>query len=158
MNLSRVRTRTYVRCQIDNPDKAPIIQVTANVLLLWLLLMPVVSSAQMDGSEEPKFIMNGYLKNMVSATVLDDSTLWDNLVHNRLNFKWYPNSNLSGFVDFRNRIFFGDQVKSINKLSEAFPGIVPRTRTPPATGREAFVPRGSPHGCVARRPGPVRPP
>ncbi len=127
MNLSGVRERSYFRCEMDNPEKASNTSASATVLfMLTFLLPPVISPAQVDESQEPKFIMKGYLKNTVSASVLEDSTLWDNLVHNRLNFKWYPNPNLSGFVDFRNRIFFGDQVKSVNKLAETFPGLVPR--------------------------------
>ena len=120
--------RFLVQDPENDPDRVPNDQVKLpKLLILWLLLfLPLVAQTQEEEYKEPKLIMNGYLKNMVSATVLEDSTLWDNLVHNRLNFKWYPNSNLTGFLDFRNRIFFGDQVKSVNQLAEAFPDIVPR--------------------------------
>lgn len=39
-----------------------------------------------------------------------DSTLIDNLIHNRINIAWYPSQNLTGKLEFRNRIFTGDLV------------------------------------------------
>jgi hypothetical protein len=66
--------------------------------------------------KEPKLFLNGYLKNMVISDFSpDDSTLWTNLVHNRMNLKWYPNDNLSGYFELRTRFYYGDYV-------EIFPG------------------------------------
>lgn len=64
--------------------------------------------------EEPKLLMNGYLKDMVITDFsISDNTLWTNLVHNRLNFKWYPNDKFSAFVEVRNQWYTGDYVKLI---------------------------------------------
>ena len=41
-----------------------------------------------------KVFVNGYLKDMISVNDLRDSALVDNLIHNRLNFSWYPSENL----------------------------------------------------------------
>ncbi len=63
--------------------------------------------------------MNGYLKEMLITEKFNtiDSTLWTNLIHNRLNFKWYPNDKLSGIVEFRTRWYTGDRVK-LNPIFE----------------------------------------
>lgn len=64
--------------------------------------------------DEPKLLMNGYLKDMVITDFsISDNTLWTNLVHNRLNFKWYPNDKFSAFVEVRNQWYTGDYVKLI---------------------------------------------
>jgi hypothetical protein len=43
---------------------------------------------------------------------------YDNLIHNRLNFKWYPTKNLKVVAEMRNRLFFGDQVTKNPYFSE----------------------------------------
>jgi len=64
--------------------------------------------------EEPKLLMNGYLKDLVITDFTpSDSTLWSNLIHNRLNFKWYPNDKFSTIVEIRTQWYTGDYVKLI---------------------------------------------
>ena len=64
------------------PKTAKIFLLVFSVLLGSF--MPVRSQ-----DEEPKLLMNGYLKDMVITDFSPfDSTLWTNLTHNRLNFKW----------------------------------------------------------------------
>lgn len=63
---------------------------------------------------DPKnWTLNGYVKQLQSVYKLDglDSYLLDNLVHNRLNFKWYPSAAFTVRVEVRNRLFYGDLVK-----------------------------------------------
>jgi hypothetical protein len=43
----------------------------------------------------------------------------DNLLHNRLNFKGYLNSNITFAAEFRNRLFTGDMVRSGPSYSES---------------------------------------
>ena len=83
------------------------------------LLTPIIVRGQEENTPEnlKKWELNGYIKDMVSLNFTPDSTLVDNLIHNRLNFKWYPNENLSIVVEMRNRIFTGDLVKSIPQYS-----------------------------------------
>ncbi len=72
----------------------------------------MVSISSFGQGDEKKLLMNGYLKDMlITDFTPKDSTLWTNLIHNRLNFKWYPNDKLSGFVEFRTRWYTGDYVK-----------------------------------------------
>ena len=37
--------------------------------------------------------------------------IYDNLLHNRLNFKGYINENITFAAEFRNRLFTGDMSK-----------------------------------------------
>ena len=77
-------------------------------ILLWSFV-PVFSQ-----DEEPKLLMNGYLKDMVITDFSpSDSVWWTNLIHNRLNFKWYPNDKFSAFVELRTQWYTGDYVKII---------------------------------------------
>ena len=60
-----------------------------------------------------KITFNGYVKNLHSIfhiKVLDDY-LTDNLIHNRLNFKWYLSDHWNLSAELRNRLFYGDIIK-----------------------------------------------
>ncbi len=58
--------------------------------------------------------LNGYVSNMQSVmfTHPDSMSINDNLLHNRLNFNWYVNNNLSINLEMRNRFFWGDNVRN----------------------------------------------
>jgi len=90
--------------------------------LFFLLSFPVICWSQEDETQEKKLQLNGYLKDLVTINIADDSTLLDNLIHNRLNLKWYPNDHWTGILELRTRAFFGDQVRTINQISETVPG------------------------------------
>ncbi len=78
-------------------------------LVMWILC-PLALIAQQE-EVDPKFTVGGYVKDMATFNFAGkDSTLIDNLIHNRINFAWYPTQNLTGKLEFRNRIFFGDLV------------------------------------------------
>jgi hypothetical protein len=67
--------------------------------------------------------IGGYIKNMQTLLFFNnaypdfqqfklvDTFLQDNLVHNRINVKWLPNSRFTVFAEMRNRLFFGDLVR-----------------------------------------------
>jgi len=83
--------------------------------LILLVCIPLSSFAQ----DKPKsWELQGYVKtlqslNFVKIPVLDTTLLLvDNLIHNRLNFTWYMNDKFTFRADMRNRIFYGDLVKS----------------------------------------------
>lgn len=64
--------------------------------------------------EEPeKFAMRGYLKDMASFIHIGDSLLFQNQVHNRLNFAWYANDAFTVYAEIRTRILTGDLVQDI---------------------------------------------
>lgn len=90
--------------------------------LFFLLSIPVICWSQEDDNQEKKLQLNGYLKDLVTINIADDSTILDNLIHNRLNLKWYPNDHWTGILELRTRAFFGDQVRTINQISETVPG------------------------------------
>ena len=88
------------------------------VLALTAILLGNPVSAQ-DQDDDKKLFMNGYLKDMLIADFsLSDSTLWTNLVHNRLNFKWYPNDTWSAILELRTQWYHGDYVRLIPNFGE----------------------------------------
>ncbi|MEL7003498.1 MAG: hypothetical protein AAFN93_12295 [Bacteroidota bacterium] len=66
-----------------------------------------------------KFQLNGYLKNLTSLNIHEDSTTFDNLVHNRLNLKWHASNSLTFSIEVRNRLFAGNLVKSVPEYERA---------------------------------------
>ncbi len=81
-------------------------------LMIWILF-PISLFGQ-EGEDDPKLTIGGYVKDMATFNFAGkDSTLIDNLIHNRINLAWYPTKNLTGKLEFRNRIFFGDLVRLI---------------------------------------------
>ncbi|MFV5702572.1 hypothetical protein ACM55F_11930 [Flavobacterium sp. XS2P12] len=71
--------------------------------------------AQADSTKTPWIELNGYIKDMQSTYFIQkiDSNASMNLIHNRLNFKFNISSKISGRLEIRNRIFYGEQVKQI---------------------------------------------
>lgn len=62
-----------------------------------------------------KYEFGGYISNMQSIQYQDIHGDWinDNLIHNRLNFDWFPGENLSFKLGLRNRFFTGESLKLI---------------------------------------------
>jgi hypothetical protein len=62
-----------------------------------------------------KLTVDGYVKFLQTVLYQDFKEDWltDNLIHNRINIHYYPSSKFNGTVEFRNRFFYGDFVKSI---------------------------------------------
>jgi len=56
---------------------------------------------------------NGYLKDLqvTNFSSLDSMSTF-NLIHNRLNFKFYPCKNITGALEIRNRIYYGEQIQN----------------------------------------------
>jgi hypothetical protein len=86
--------------------------------ILILLLQPLM------GQDEPsKWAINGYLKQMQTYLLFNDSYfdlqqskmvdtfLLDNLFHNRVNIRYYASDKLTLRADIRTRIFYGDLVR-----------------------------------------------
>jgi len=86
-----------------------------------LAILLCVYSMQVTAQEEPKkYELGGYISNMQSVQFEDIHGLWinDNLIHNRLNFDWYPGERLSFKMGVRNRIFTGESLKIISNYGE----------------------------------------
>lgn len=76
-----------------------------------LLLLPLWAFAQDDS----KLQLSGYIKYLHTVNYQDFNEEWmaESLFHNRLNFKYYPHENLTGYLEIRNRFFWGDFIESI---------------------------------------------
>jgi len=87
-------------------------------LILLALIFPWVLFSQ----EKSKFLtLNGYVSTLQSVMFdsLSGPFINDNLIHNRLNFKGYLNSNITFAAEFRNRLFTGDRVRAGRSYSES---------------------------------------
>ncbi|MFC2086923.1 hypothetical protein ACFLSA_02015 [Bacteroidota bacterium] len=58
-----------------------------------------------------EYSIGGYISEMPSIiyNTADKRSINDNLLHNRLNFFWYPSNQLTFSLQFRNRFISGDQ-------------------------------------------------
>ena len=66
----------------------------------------------MAPTEEKKWELNGYVKGIQATSFTDlDSITTNSLLHNRLNFKWYPSNNWKVGIEVRNRLFVGDHIQ-----------------------------------------------
>ena len=94
--------------------------------ILIFLILPLVSSYPQD---KKSFAFNGYVSLMPSVMFdsLSGKFSYDNLIHNRLNLKWYEGSHFSCAIELRNRIFSGNMVKTdvgYAKLIGNDPGLI----------------------------------
>jgi hypothetical protein len=87
-----------------------------------LILSIIILSCGPDFSQgKPKFLtLNGYASTMQSVMFdsLSAPFINENLIHNRLNFNGYVNNNITFAVEFRNRLYTGDMVRSVPSYSE----------------------------------------
>lgn len=86
-------------------------------LIFLVFSVKVFAQEEVVSEAERKFSFKGYLKEMPSFTWYD-SMLFENLIHNRINLAWYPSSNFTAHLEFRNRIFTGDYVRYIPNYGE----------------------------------------
>jgi len=79
-------------------------------LLAVLFLIPQFCNGQ---EKEKNWSLNGYVKNLQSVYRINllgiKDVTKDNLIHNRLNFKYYPSDKLTIKVELRNRLFYGER-------------------------------------------------
>lgn len=83
-----------------------------SVLILVLLCFWFAAVAQPEAKPK-KWSLSGYVKSLESIYIIDgaDSLYVDHLIHNRLNFKWFPSANFKAVVEMRNRIFYGELIR-----------------------------------------------
>jgi len=70
--------------------------------------------------QERDWSLNGYLKDMQLIYYVEPTQSWtnQNLLHNRLNFRWYSSSSFLFVVEMRNRFFTGKLVRDIPGYSQ----------------------------------------
>jgi hypothetical protein len=81
------------------------------------LFCPEITLGQEDKTST--FTAKGYLKFLQTVYYQDFNKQWltDNLIHNRLNFKWLPNEHFNASLEVRNRFFYGQAVETIPNYS-----------------------------------------
>ncbi|MDX2362591.1 MAG: hypothetical protein QNK23_17415 [Crocinitomicaceae bacterium] len=106
------------------------------LILLTLLSVPTFGQDESETFEEEptekkwkeKIDFGGYVKYMTTVQFLDvDNIYVDNLLHNRLNFKWMPNKHWTFSIEMRNRVFYGETQKlnpNFNSLIGTDPGVI----------------------------------
>lgn len=90
-------------------------------ILILISLLSLQSFSQTDELAKPKsWNLSGYLKYMqtLSGNSLKGDWSTDNLLHNRLKFDWNINPNLTFKTHIRNRVFYGETVKSFPQYSD----------------------------------------
>ena len=82
-------------------------------ILIIILLLPIFTNAQMK-----KVTLNGYIKDLfmyykptTPLPGINADYLSSDMIHNRLNFRWYANNQFTVAVEARNRIFFGQMIR-----------------------------------------------
>ncbi|GAA4823015.1 hypothetical protein [Algivirga pacifica] len=92
--------------------------ILKTTFLLGLLFSVFTLQAQEEFQEEEStdkpsnIYFGGYLKYLqtIGFQELNDRWITDNLIHNRLNFKWYASSQVTVVAEMRNRLFYGETV------------------------------------------------
>lgn len=106
------------------------------LFLTLLLLSSLFFSQAQDANTRPKktiwqnMALNGYVKNLNTLAIPPGSTplIWNHLIHNRLNYKWYIHSNLTLEAAARNRLFFGQGHRANYQLN---PNYLPQLENDP---------------------------
>lgn len=92
-------------------------RIGKHIFLATILFASHIGFGQ-DEEEKKQWQLRGYIKDLITTNVANDSVSFDNLLHNRLNFKWFPNDNLNIHLQIRNRLFWGETVKAIPNYGE----------------------------------------
>lgn len=91
------------------------------LFVLVVLYVPLSAQKPKESDEKPKYSFRGYIKDLRTISFQElDSVSVDNLFHNRLNFKYFVNDNLTFAIENRNRIFFGESVKANPNYADFF--------------------------------------
>ncbi len=72
--------------------------------------------------EQKKLIFNGYVKDMQTVIFQNVREKWtaSNLIHNRLNFKWFMSSSFTASLEVRNRFFCGNMLADFPGYNKTF--------------------------------------
>ena len=84
-------------------------------ILFLLLILPCSLKAQTSSFE-----ISGYVKYLSSISDYPgvEGTLYDQLIHSRINTVWFPSDSLRGEMDIRMQAFYGDSIEKIPGFSE----------------------------------------
>ena len=91
------------------------------VTVIHWLMCTIVFAQQSDSIEARKtWEIRGYIKDMQTLSFDGnfDSLVTGNLIHNRVNIRWNPNKRLTGAIELRNRLFWGEEVRLTPNYSD----------------------------------------
>ncbi|MGC1390735.1 MAG: hypothetical protein WA816_06835 [Bacteroidales bacterium] len=92
------------------------ISVSKHLRLVFILLILFPVSMAGQDTIPARWSLNGYITNMQSfmfQRLIDNWTI-DNLIHNRLNFRWDSKTdNFKAVLEMRNRLIIGESVSTI---------------------------------------------
>ncbi len=83
-------------------------------LILNILFTCLLSAGTLSAQEsQKKYSVDSYISNLQSVIIDSVKGNWisDNLIHNRINFFWYPNEHFAFSAQLRNRFIYGESVK-----------------------------------------------
>ena len=98
------------------------------IILIFIFLINTHLSAQ-DSLKQHTLTLNGYISEMPNLqynSMLDESE-FSNQLHNRLNFKWVPNTSITTALEFRTRFYYygsDTNMTSYYKVFEQDAGVV----------------------------------
>jgi hypothetical protein len=83
------------------------------IATILFFVIAICSKAQDSTETIKKWELKGYIKNLESLSFDKNFTnnISSNLLHNRLNIKWKPSTKITVAAEFRNRLFWGEEVK-----------------------------------------------
>jgi hypothetical protein len=87
-----------------------------------LIFSPILYAQDQESKTKVSYDFNGYIKYMNTSMFINNGVEFDNLIHNRLNFKTYFNDNLTFAIELRNRAFWGYSVKNIPGFDDLVDG------------------------------------
>ena len=84
------------------------------VSIILFFILSNYCNAQDTLKTKGKLEVNGYIKNLESLSFDKNfkNNISGNLLHNRINAKWKPTEQITVIAEFRNRLFWGEEVKS----------------------------------------------
>lgn len=90
------------------------------ILIVSVIVITFTSSLKSQEEKQKPFELNGYLTSLQSAIfdTLSGPVIYENMLHNRLNFKGYISNKITLALELRNRFFTGDMVRSFYGYSE----------------------------------------
>lgn len=99
-----------------------IISKLANWHISTLLFILIFSSNISAQDEQKKFTVGGYISDMQSTMFDSINKQWTigNLIHNRINFKYFPVEGLSMALELRNRLSFEENAVANAATASSF--------------------------------------
>lgn len=93
-----------------------------HILFIFIFFFSAFSYFAQDTVKVRNWKLKGYVTSMPSVFFTDIKKDWltDNIFHNRLNFTWSPFQSLTSEIDLRNRIIYGERIKTISGYKEQF--------------------------------------